>query len=517
MSAPAPAAGFGTGARAVTAANAAVLIALAAVATIFLNLFVSRAYWRADWTSAGAYSLSEKTRQFLAGLTKPVRIVVFYPPAATGERAHKVQNLAREYDLASDQVLVETVDAARDPQGMKRKLAAYRIAEAEVEGTPGFVVFEHQGRTKHVTDDKLFQPDYARMAPGQPPPVEFKGEDQFTSAIVALVEGKRPTAAFLVGHGEIEPTNAKESDACTSAREQLWRDTWDVENLDLAGTDRVGKPYDLVIIARPAAPIPAAALHALQLYLADGGNLLVLLPPHVDRRGGDFTYLETGLEPLLAEQGILVTKDMLMSDRPVGGFVMLSDEFPPAFASDHATSRDFAPEGGRAILFAGGTRSVRYDDRGRGKTTGHEIAHTTRNGRTITDFVAYYAAANGPEGQLQEFIRTVPPAVTACAAVGETVAPAANGQRGARVAVVGNAAFVTDQNAGGTWNLDLFMNLANWAAGRETLLGIPAKDPRQVRFQMGGGDLRLVFFTSFVLLPFGAFALGFLAWWIRRK
>ena len=517
MSLPAPAAGFGSGARVVTAANVAVLIGLATLATIFLNLLVARAYWRADWTSAGAYTLSEKTRGFLATLPKPVRIVVFYQPAAAGDRAHKVHHLAREYGLASDRVIVDTVDPARDPAGSRRKLAAYRISEADVEGVPGFVVFEYEGRTKHVTDDKLFQPDYAAMTPGQQPPTRFKGEDQFTSAIVALVEGKRPSAAFLVGHGEIEPTNAKPEDACTSAREQLFRDTWDVENLNLTNTDRVGKPYDVIVIVRPTAPFNPAEVHALQTHLAEGGNLIVLLGPHIVRRGDDFTYLETGLEALLAEQGIHLTEDLLNGERPVGGgFTLFSDEFPPEFAADHPVSRDFTPETRRAILFPKLTRSVRYDDKGRGRTTGHEIAHTTRAGRAVTDFVAYTAAGQD-QRKLQQFLATVPQAVIPCAAVSEATTPPAGGGRGARVAVVGNGAFVADDVTTQTWNLDLFVNLANWAAGRETLLNIPAKDPSQVRFQMLPGDLRLVFFTSFLLLPFGAFALGFLAWWVRRK
>lgn len=519
MDAPAPGAGFGTGARVVTATNAAVLIGLAALATIFLNVFVSRSYWRADWTSAGAYTLSGKTRDFLQGLKKPVRIVVFYPPAGSSptEEPRKVHNLAREYGLATDRVVVETVDGARDPHGMKRKLQTYRISEADVEGNLGFVVFEYEGRTKHVTHDKLFPPDYASMMPGRAPPTTFKGEDQFTSAIVSLVEGKKPSAAFLVGHGEIEPTNAEPEHACTGAREQLWRDTWDVENLDLQGKDRVGKAYDLIVISRPRGPIPPPELQALKTYLAEGGNLLVCLGPQVERRGGDFEYLACGLEPLLADHGIHLAKDALISIQPIGGgFSQLSQEFPPVFAADHATSRDFAPEGGRRVFFFGGTRSVRYDDKGRGRTTGAEIAHTTAEGRTITDFVAYMAAEADPR-KLNQFVNAMPAAVTPCAAVSEVTTPPAGATRGARVVVVGNAGFVADEPGGGPWALDFFVNLANWAAGRETLLNIPAKDPRQVRFQMGPGDLRLVFFTSFILLPFGAFALGFLAWWIRRR
>ncbi len=72
--------------------------------------------------------------------------------------------------------------------------------------TANTVVFSSEGRKKYVTSDQLADYDYSGMQIGQAPKLKgFKGEEQFTSAILGVVNPKVPKIYFSTGHGEHDP------------------------------------------------------------------------------------------------------------------------------------------------------------------------------------------------------------------------------------------------------------------------------------------------------------------------
>ena len=78
------------------------------------------------------------------------------------------------------------------------------------------VVFVYGERTKYVTSDQMAEMDYSGMQYGQAPTMRaFKGEEQFTSAILSLVAPDVPTvtsnAALVAARIELSNRNHSSS------------------------------------------------------------------------------------------------------------------------------------------------------------------------------------------------------------------------------------------------------------------------------------------------------------------
>ena len=113
---------------------------------------------------------------------------------------------------------------------------------------------------------------------GQAPKLKgFKGEEQFTSAILGVVNPKVPKIYFSTGHGEHDP-DGMDADGYSQLKDALKRDNLDVEKTTLL-SGAVPADCDLLVIAGPKAPFTDPEKAALKAYLDKGGRALVLLDP----------------------------------------------------------------------------------------------------------------------------------------------------------------------------------------------------------------------------------------------
>jgi ABC-type uncharacterized transport system involved in gliding motility auxiliary subunit len=75
-----------------------------------------------------------------------------------------------------------------------------------------------------------------------------------------------------------------------------------------------------------------------------------------------------------------------------------------------------------------------------------------------------------------------------------------------RMIVVGDSDFASNAQLQNMPNATLLANMLNWLVDRETLVGIPPKQPEQVRLSLSRSELRRI--TGFVLLGLPGLALG---------
>ncbi|MCI0340612.1 MAG: Gldg family protein [Planctomycetales bacterium] len=508
---PKAAGGFGAGVRLASGLNVALLFAFAAAAVVFLNAIVAKRYMRFDWTSGGVFGLSPKTKSFLGKVTKPIKLVVLYPPAGQGGPSSDVHDLVREYELASPHVSFEALDPDRNPKRAEEIIRSYNLNPEEIRTG---VIVDHLGKSKWVGHSKIFEQDFSGGFQGGGAQTKFKGEDQLTSAIVSLAEGKTPKAGFLKGHGEKDPNGGGE-EGCAGAKEALRRDNYEVEAVELKGKDSIPAGLDFLVIAGPRGTILPEEVHLVKAHLEGGGKLLVLLDPSWEGRTLEtLRWTRTGLEELLQEWGVEIGDDLLLENVQNGPFLSpASRAFPITWrSSSHEITKSLAAFN---RLMVADVRSVRYDDKGRGKTTGEAILKTSEGGMKVTDLVGFFGASQDMRRLLQ-YAETLTPEQHPIGAAVEAIHPASNGEK-ARLVVIGTSSLVADAGTPKTYELDLFVNAANWLARREALLGISAKDPTRVKFTMTGGQVKLVFWISVVLLPLGAFLLGGVVWLIRRS
>jgi hypothetical protein len=279
--------------------GAGVLLVLALVG--ILNYFGMKYYQRWDWTGSKLYSLSEKTLAVLAGLDQEVEVTMFLQPGTN--LYDPAKELLERYAARSSRVSLRTVDPQRNLIEAQRLVDEFQLSSLNV------VVFESGDDRRVVEESTLADFDYSGMQYGAAPTMTgFKGEEAFTSAILALVEKTKPKVLFTTGHGE------RSLDDFDDAGLSRVRDLLGKENLELDGWASLGQAEvpagtDLLVVAGPRVNFVAPELAAFDRYLDAGGRMLVLLDPELDGQGG---LVKTGLEAWLAGRGVAVGDDLVV-------------------------------------------------------------------------------------------------------------------------------------------------------------------------------------------------------------
>ncbi len=535
-------AGGGAGAAAVKGSllGAGVLLVLALL--VIVNYLGWKYHARLDWTRTKIYSLSQTSENVLSHLDKDVQVTVFI---TAGSRLYEpTKELLSRYQAASPHLEVRWIDPARNPVEAKRLVDQYKVTSAGV-------VFEAGDQRRVVAANDLADLDFSGAQLGEEPKIKaFKGEEQFTSALVDLTQGAKPKVLFTTGHGELSLDDASTS-GLQAVRQLLNPDNTDLQEWASLGAKAVPDGTSLVVIAGPRAAFTEAELKVLGTYLAGGGRLLVLLDPAFQPGGVQAGFADLGLGKWLADYGVKVGDDVVVdpSTTPPG---FSAETFFATRYTDHPTTKALADAGIPVLVRE--SRSVGAGDAPKGATV-TELMKTSADGWAVTRFEGGSVEGPGP-GDLKGPVSlavaveaTAPPAASASGAdedlaqaaddsppAGDAEAaqdpqPAAGPKPPAkaepksqpkpqamRLVVVGDSDLVSSAFLRlGPGNRTLANNLFNWLIERETLLGIPPKKPEQVRLSMTPSQERwsMVFVAG--VLPLLAILLGLWVWSRRRR
>jgi ABC-type uncharacterized transport system involved in gliding motility auxiliary subunit len=464
-----------------------------------VNYIGSRRYARFDWTSSGLYSLSEKTRNVLKELKTPVQVTVFMTPGTP--LYPEVDELLKRYKAAGPMLTVETLDPTRNPVRAK--------AFVEETGVRNLaVVFRAGDRKKIVTEDRIVEYDFSRARMGGEPTVKnFRGEQEFTSALLSVTQQKTPKVVFTTGHGERRFDAPRARDGFSEAAESLKNDNCTVEEWASLGAADVPAGTDLVVVPGPRTAFTEPERDALKRYLDAGGRALLFLD--VELTPGVPGLSDFGLNPLLASMGLTLDADVVLD--PKNALPLMGPEtvFAKSFRP-HPVTRLLT---GSAVVFPL-ARSV-------------SVASTPPAGWTATPLVETSADGWG-ETDIKELQKTGRPAKderdvkgpVCLVAAAESSPPAAgsspDAKKRARVVVFGDSDWVSNGGIPNAANRLLFSSAANWALEREALVAIPPKNADQVAVTLSRRDVGLIAFFVLLLLPVAAVALG-LAIWVRRR
>ena len=122
-----------------------------------------------------------------------MRVTVFMTPRLPALPAG-VRELLSRYRALSPKIEVEYLDPSATRPAPRRSSRSSASAQ-------NTVVFRSGDRKKYVEEDKLADFDFAgmQMGGGAPTIKAFKGEEAFTSAILAVTEERQPTGLLLHG------------------------------------------------------------------------------------------------------------------------------------------------------------------------------------------------------------------------------------------------------------------------------------------------------------------------------
>ena len=486
--------------RIVNASTMTLGVVLAVVLFGMVNWVAYRHYVRADWTSSKMYTLSAKTENVLKSLDKDVSVVVFMTPQTP--LFQDTRELLTRYQAASSHVRVEFIDPDRNPLRTQQLAKEYGVSAANT------VVFSVGAHRKYVSSEQLADYDYSGVQYGQSPKLKaFKGEEQFTSAILAVVNPSRPRVYFTTGHGEHDPTGSKE-DGYSEFTAALKRDNLDVETATLL-SGGVPKDCDVLVIAGPTAPFADVEKKAITDYIAGGGRVLAMLDPVLGGR-----QRPSGLAELLRSYGVVADNDIVVDP----------DQRLPLFGLETVYTTKFGVHPvvdgmqGLAVLLpiARSISTVTVP-----KVTDTTLLSTSAGGWGETDIAAILAGK--PIARDDKDIKG--PVSLGVAAEPEPEAPAKAGEGAAakdpaaewRLVVFGDSDFAANASVANAGNLNLGLNAVNWLARQQQALGIAPRQPEQVSLYLSAAQMRGITLLSLIGLPGAAILLGVAVWWRRRR
>jgi hypothetical protein len=111
-----------------------------------------------------------------------------------------------------------------------------------------------------------------------------------------------------------------------------------------------------------------------------------------------------------------------------------------------------------------------------------------------------------------EIVGAVPIAVA-----GEAAIEPAEGAKRARLVVIGDSDFATNQLFNEFRNRDVFLNSVNWLLGDVEAISIRPATSRATRLQLTSEQFLQIRYLSLFVLPEAIAVLGVIAWWRRRR
>jgi len=474
---------------------------LAAAILGMINFYAFKHYTHKDLSESQFYTLSPKTIDVLKQLDSPVTAYTFLNQQNPGQ-AEEISNLLKEYQQAGGKnMVVEKIDPAFD---IAR--ATQLQKELHFDGNDHLVIFTYKDRTPHfVKQEDLFEINPMTGQVGG-----FKGEQQLTSAIVALVEGKASKIYFTEGHGEhsIQDINSRQGYGTVGAL--LKNDNVETANLNLAQKGEVPPDADAVVIAGPSISFSPIEAEALDKYLANHGKLLVLLDP----------YVTLGLDDVLKKYGLKYDDDLVLARGPTpAGTTMTAPQatiYEGGFSA-HPITAKFAQAGLQMIIFD--TRSITLppSDPSQPQPKTQFLLQTdadawgwiSRNGAPPTD----------PTQLTFDKTTDLPGPVTIAAAYdgGATTDPSTKATMFAtRIVAVGAAKFLENDSAE-AMGANFFTNSVDWLVKKDAVLDIAPKKPQEYGVSLNAISYRTVVWCAAFFIPGAALVLGIGTWFSRRK
>ncbi|MFN0039517.1 MAG: GldG family protein [Burkholderiales bacterium] len=451
---------------------------------------------RIDMTESGEHSLSEQTVAMLKRLDTPVHVTFFQDPTMR-ETVERYELMASQ----TDKLKVEFFDPVLNP-------AVARMRGVLFAGTS----LLESGERKLTLSDQT--------------------ETEIANAILRISQGVSQKICFLDGHREADPFSLEAHDhmegggghahglgaeytthqqhGMAKARSALETLNYTVEKLALTQSSAVAalKTCSLLIAAGSKLPYLPQETQAIRKFLREGGSGFFLLDP----------FIETGLEPVLTEYGIVADDSIIIDESSH----FWADPSAPAVTdyNFHPIAQDLP------LTFFPGARSLSPTSTQVPGTTVIPLINSSKQSYGETD----------PKRAQRDKSRDLQPPLTIMAIAArrpitenddvydagkKKVSPAVMEIARAvtsrsRIGVIGDADFATNSFFNIMGNGRLFLNTVNYLASKENLIGLQPKSRDIPRVNLTNRQMKGTFFIAVVLIPALLAALGFAVWWKQR-
>ena len=312
---------------------------------LFVNVIGYYVFGRIDLTSEKRYTLSKSTKALLKEVDEPLLYRVYLEgdfPSDFKRLQNETKEMLNQFRAYNKNIQYEFVNPNSFEDPKERQVFYQKLAQKGIQPTQ-LQVNTATGYSQQVlipaadviykgseTSIQLLQSqkyvDQTQLLNNSIQSLEYV----LSNAIRALSRGKKPTVAFLRGHGELELPNL--SDMIGSLYEYYTLDTARMDGNINSLTMRTLKAkdstyifhnkFDLIIIAKPTKPFSDRDLYVLDQYVMYGGKLLWL----VDALDADLDSLEhagqavatrlpLNIDEMLFTYGVRINPDLVMDIR----------------------------------------------------------------------------------------------------------------------------------------------------------------------------------------------------------
>jgi len=416
-----------------------------------------------DSTANKRFSLSDQTIKVVRGLKKDAKIVYF---DKTSEFT-RARDLLDRYDNLSPRLVVEYIDPDKKPQA------------AKAQGVRSYGTIFVEANNKREEAKSLT-------------------EEEITGALIrALKEGTRTVCA--VSGSDEHSLDDTERGGYSNLKDLLERNNYKTRTISLLEKPEVPSDCTVLLVGGPRFDYVQPAVDAIKTYVENGGRALFLLDPPL-KLGRSEISDNAALTKLLESWGVTLNKDLVLDTSGIGRIFGLGPEVPLVISYEsHPIVREMK-EIATAFPIA---RSVEV--KSTEKTSPEKLFSTSSNSFATSNL-------SSPSIEINPARDKKGPLALAAAGTYNTGKEGSQG----RFVVVGSAGWVSNNILRFNGNRDLFLNMMNWLSSDEDLISIRPKEPEDRRLTMTARQMKLVFYTSVVLLPLMALIAGVGVWWRRR-
>ena len=486
--------------------NAMLMTVLVVILVGMLVDFVGRHRVRIDLSADGRAGLEAETTQkinLVLSKNQELKVTVFTHQEGGKDSYHKnrfLKDFVEKLGYSSDRVRANLVDFDRER----------RTAEDLGATQYGHVVIQAVDANQSASEWSRVDIRARELFRGatKSKNLTFLGEAVFRRAVTQLLSDRRQKIYALVGHGE-RSVRVQEPNGLSGLVSLLDQENYDLESLDLyldrqeGEAPRIPEDADALLIAGPKSPLSDAEAAAVQDFVSDGGDLMILLEPEAS-----VPLLLTGLDVGLLDGLAMDTERYWQyDDRPIPQYrnhaittPLKTAELQIMLARIAAIRApgDAPPWLKWASLLE--TSRSGWIDRGGALQSGLSIYESD------VDFL-------GPS----QTRRAAPMMAMAMELMGGPKSVVRDPQDTSRVVVVGDTDFVTNQLiASRAGNPAFVVNSIRWMLGHDERLGVTGPTERVRRLNLSKEEYRDLRWIVLGFLPFLTSIFGAFVWFSRR-
>ncbi len=432
--------------------NTAALTIAVLVILAVVNFLGYRHDKRFDLTSESLYSLSDQTRKVVSGLKQDVKIIKFDKLDDPNLR-----DAMQEFRSLSPKISYERIDPLEKPQLAKQ----YEVRSM------GETIVTSGTRTEHLTSTS---------------------EQELVNAILKVTREKLKNICFVEDHNE-KSIAASGPEGLSAVNGGLKNQNYETKAVSIVSAE-VPTDCEVLVVAGPKKPLFPSEVRNISKYLDAGGKVLLLLDADTDPQVGE----------LLKAWNIALGNDLVLDVSGVGRLLGLGAAAPiTRDYGAHPITKDL----GRAMTVFPTARSVKPADASKTDISLTELLKTSGASWAETDL-------KNPQAEFNEGKDTKGPISLGVAASKKV------GNKEARLVVIGDSDFASNQYVNQQANGDLFLNTINWLAQDEDLISIRPKASTNRTISLTETQKNLIWLLTTIFLPALVIVTGGYIWWKRR-